>query len=188
METTKPTQNRIAGESSRASTIPNPSRRILVVEDDLWTRQFSAKALIHAGYEADAAEDGADAWEMLNAARYDLLITDNTMPRVTGVELLRMLHSARIALPVIMATGSLPAHEFEQSPWLTPTATLLKPFVLADLLATVRAVLCVNESNAGRTAHSRCSRRPQSELNRRYLRAGTNRTPSLIAPEFSART
>ena len=143
----KATRIRTSGESSRSSTISNPSRRILVVEDDICARELSTKALIRAGYKVDAAEDGADAWEMLNAATYDLLITDNAMPRLTGIELLRELHSAGMILPVIMASGSLPAHELARSPWLMPDATLLKPFVIGDLLAKVKTVLCLNETH-----------------------------------------
>ncbi len=50
------------------------------------------------------------------------------MPKVTGVELLQKLHDARLALPVIMATGTIPEAEFARYPWLRPNATLLKPY------------------------------------------------------------
>jgi DNA-binding response OmpR family regulator len=46
-----------------------------------------------------------------------------------------------MALPVIMATGTLPTWEFALHPWLRPAATLLKPFTGDELLATVRNVL-----------------------------------------------
>jgi DNA-binding response OmpR family regulator len=158
-----------------------------VVEDDICARELSTTALICAGYKVDAVEDGADAWDMLNAGTYDLLITDNSMPRLTGIELLGKLHSARMTLPVIMATGSLPAHEFAQSPWLMPDATLLKPFVIGDLLANVKTVLCLDESGASHTAHhARSSEKPQSESNRRHLRAGTSGLPSPIVRPVSA--
>ena len=67
----------------------NPPHRILVVEDDISICQLNTAALKHSGYEVDAAEDGAAAWEGLNADGYNLLITDNSMPKVTGVELLK---------------------------------------------------------------------------------------------------
>ena len=99
--------------------------RILVVEDDISTRQLITEALIHSGYGVDAAEDGAAAWEALSAGSYDLMITDNNMPNVSGVELLKKLRAARMTLPVIMATGTLPKEEFTRYPWLQPAATLL---------------------------------------------------------------
>jgi FixJ family two-component response regulator len=52
-----------------------------VVDDDLAVRQLSAQVL---DYHVDAAEDG---WEALHAGNYDLLITDNNMPKVSGFEL-----------------------------------------------------------------------------------------------------
>jgi CheY-like chemotaxis protein len=86
----------------------NPTHRILVVDDDRDIRRFSAHALIGSGYHVDAAEDAAAAWEALQIKAFNLLITDNNMPKLTGVELVRKLRSARMALPVIMATGKLP--------------------------------------------------------------------------------
>jgi DNA-binding response OmpR family regulator len=115
--------------------------RILVVEDEAPVRQLNAEVLTRAGYEVDAAEDGAAAWEALNGDSYDLLITDNGMPRLSGLELLKKLRAARMELPVIMATGTLPTQEFAQSPWLRPAATLEKPYTIEELLRTVKKVL-----------------------------------------------
>jgi DNA-binding response OmpR family regulator len=112
-----------------------------VVEDEAPVRQLNAEVLTRAGYEVDAAEDGAAAWEALNGDSYDLLITDNGMPRLSGLELLKKLRAARMELPVIMATGTLPTQEFAQSPWLRPAATLEKPYTIEELLRTVKKVL-----------------------------------------------
>jgi two-component system OmpR family response regulator len=121
-----------------AATIP--PHRILVVEDDETIRRLNAEVLTHCGYHVDAAADGAAAWDTLQRNRYDLLVTDNDMPEVSGVELLHKLHAAHIALPVIMATGILP-EEFARHPWLQPAALLLKPYSFHDLLGKVRSVL-----------------------------------------------
>ena len=121
---------------------PNSPRRILVVEDDDEVRHLNTEVLIHHGYQVDAAENGEVAWQSLNAGSYDLLITDNNMPRVTGVELLKKVHGARMALPVIMATGLFPKWEFDRHPWLLPAATLLKPYTISELMGAVREVLC----------------------------------------------
>jgi two-component system alkaline phosphatase synthesis response regulator PhoP len=133
-----------ASASPQSST--NPPCRILVVDDDIAIRQLNTRVLLHAGYEVDAAEDGAAAWSALNAENYDLVITDNNMPKVSGVELLKKLHGARMALPVIMATGTLPTEEFTKYPWLQPAATLRKPYTIEELLTTVKKVLCGTDS------------------------------------------
>ena len=120
---------------------PQPCLRILVAEDDTLIRQLNTEMLINSGYRVDAAEDGAVAWDALQATRYDLLITDNGMPNVTGVDLLKKVHAARLALPVIMATGELPKKEFTQFPWLQPDAVLLKPYTMPEFLGAVKEVL-----------------------------------------------
>ncbi len=132
-------------------TIPSP--RILVVEDDIDLLELNTSALLRQGYEVDAAADGAAAWEALVARKYDLMITDNNMPKVTGVRLLKMLRAAGMEMPVIMATGALPEAEFAQHPWLQPTATLLKPYSSTELLKTVRKIL--RPAEVGTVASSR---------------------------------
>ena len=136
-------------ESPRTSTVAPaiPPRRILVVDDDPDTRQLSVDVLVNANFEVDAAIDGADGWEALRAKHFDLLITDNTMPRMSGLELIEKLRYTRLPLPVIMATGQLPTQEFEQKPWLLPDATLQRPFSNDDLLATVKKVLRTDDTN-----------------------------------------
>ena len=119
----------------------NPPQRILVVDDDHESRRLNAVVLSRCGYEVDVAEDGAAAWAALNGEGYDLMITDNTMPRLSGIELLKKLRSARLGLPVIMATGTLPTQEFALTPWLQPDATLLKPYTIEQLLGTVKMIL-----------------------------------------------
>jgi acetyltransferase-like isoleucine patch superfamily enzyme/CheY-like chemotaxis protein len=132
----------------------NPPHRILVVEDNRDLRQLNTGMLIHSGYAVEVAEDGAAAWEALQANRYDLLITDNNMPRLTGIELLKKLRSARMGLPVIMATGTVPTQELAQNPWLEPVATLAKPYAPGQLLDTVKDVLhgMFSKSNHPRVA------------------------------------
>lgn len=125
-----------------------PPHRILVVDDDASLRQFNTVVLIHSGYAVDSAEDGAVAWEALNTDNYDLLITDHNMPKVTGVELVRKLRAARMALPVILVSGVMPTEELDRHPGLRIEATLLKPFTIARLLETVQEVLRMNRSNA----------------------------------------
>ena len=124
----------------------SPPQRVLVVDDNADARRFVTEALLDAGYEVETAKDGADAWGILQFNIYDLLITDNSMPKMTGVELLKSLRAARMVLPVIMATGTLPAHEFAQSPWLIPEATLLRPFTRDELLGKIKTVLSLSDS------------------------------------------
>jgi len=126
---------------------PGLLHRILVVDDDGDLRRLNAEVLIRFGYHVDTAEDGMAGWEALHATRhapdcYALLITDHEMPGMTGLALVKRLRAARMALPVIMATGRLPTEELmNRYPWLHPAATLAKPYSIEQLLGTVEAVL-----------------------------------------------
>ena len=126
------------------------SHRILVVDDNSDVRQLTVDVLAGSGYDVDAAQDGAAGWEAIQARGYDLIITDNQMPRMTGVEMIEKLRTACIISRVIMATGHLPVFEFARKPWLKPDAALQRPFSNDELLATVRKVLHTDNGNDGR--------------------------------------
>jgi len=120
---------------------------ILVVDDNHDTRQVSLDLLAGSGFLVAGVKDGVEGLEELLTCDYDLAITDNQMPRMTGIQMIAKLYAARLNLPVIMATGQLPTQEFANRPWLTPNATLQRPFSNDDLLATVRKVLRADDCN-----------------------------------------
>ncbi len=115
--------------------------RILVVDDEPSIRQLVTNSLARAGYRVDSAADGALAWEALQVRRYDLLITDNTMPRINGIALVKKLRSKSSTLPVVMATGRVP-EELESQLSLRISDILLKPFTMEEILKIVKKVLC----------------------------------------------
>lgn len=122
-----------------------PPKRILLVDDDIFMCQLNCGVLIHSGYDVEAAADGAAGWDALQAGQYDLLITDNSMPKVTGIEMVRMLRSRDATLPVILASGVAPTEEMKRHPELKISAILLKPYSMEELLAAVKEVLHTNE-------------------------------------------
>jgi len=127
----------------------NSPKRILVVDDDSDSRQLSVDVLAGSGYDVEAVLDGDAGWEALQAKRYDLIITDNKMPKMTGIEMIEKLRAARMTPPVIMATGHLPMNEFARRPRLKPDAMLEKPFSNDELLEMVKEVLCTDDHNDG---------------------------------------
>jgi DNA-binding response OmpR family regulator len=125
---------------------------ILIVEDDPDIRRLNAEGLTNSGYRVDAATDGAFAWEALQRKNYDLLITDNDMPRVSGVELVKKVREAHMPLPVIMVSGSVPAAGAREGGSPGVNATLAKPHAIIDLLKIVERILAAAvgaPSNAG---------------------------------------
>lgn len=117
--------------------------RILVADDDVYTRELNAGVLIRSGYEVDTVADGAAAWRALDGERYDLLITDQRMPRVTGLELVQKLRSEDMTLPVILTSELEPVDDLKRFPGLIIDAVVKKPCTLEDLLQAVRRVLSV---------------------------------------------
>jgi len=115
--------------------------QILVVDEDSDLRKLYAEVLARSGYCVDAVEDGAVGWKALKASSYNILITEHAIPVLTGVELVKMVRAARMALPVVMAAERLPTHELARNPSLQLAALLPKPFYISELLETVRTVL-----------------------------------------------
>jgi DNA-binding NtrC family response regulator len=127
---------------------PNSRQRILVVDDDQFSRGLNSMVLTCSGYEVDTAEDGATAWDAVQLHNYDLMVTDTNMPSAAGIDLIQKLHAARMSLPVIMATSTLPIEKCPGCASLQPVVILLKPYTFEELVETVKAVLCA--SNQGR--------------------------------------
>ena len=119
----------------------NPIQRILVVDDDSFFCHRNAEVLIRHGYEVNATEDAEAGWEELQTNRYHLLITENELPVLTGLELVRKMRSARMAMPVIMATEKLPVAQAIRHLRLHPVVTLLKPYTISEFLEAVEIVL-----------------------------------------------
>ncbi|HXA29784.1 MAG TPA: HD domain-containing phosphohydrolase [Candidatus Angelobacter sp.] len=82
--------------------------RILVVEDDPVTCKFMRLTLETEGYQVDTAYDGGDAATRLTRAQppYDVVVTDNRLPTMSGLELVALARRVDPNLPCIMATGT----------------------------------------------------------------------------------
>jgi DNA-binding response OmpR family regulator len=115
--------------------------RVLVVEDEPDIRRLNAEVLESSGYQVETADNGASGWSALKARRYDVLITDNNMPRVTGLELIKKVRSEEMPLSVILASGTVPTEELKQSPWMKLDAVLIKPYTTEAILDAVKKVL-----------------------------------------------
>jgi DNA-binding response OmpR family regulator len=124
-----------------ARSAPRECPRILVMDEDRDLRWLYADVLARRGYRIDIAGDGAVGWEALQTNHYHLLITEHDLPSLTGLEVVRKLRSARMAVPVVMAAVRLPRDELDRDPSLKLSAVLTKPFYISQFLEMVRAVL-----------------------------------------------
>ena len=99
------------------------------------------EVLGRAGYRSTGASDGEAGWSALRSDRFDALITDHEMPRLSGLELLRRVRAVESAVPVVLASGNLPLGDPELSSLLPPGVALRKPFTLTRLLEALRGLL-----------------------------------------------
>jgi len=111
-------------------------RRILVVDDDVHIREILVQRLRQRGYDAEGASDGQDAMQKLHAARWDVLVLDLIMPRMSGTEVLRALENDPAAPPciVISSLAEIWGRRAAASPRY---AVLPKPFDFARLLVLI---------------------------------------------------
>jgi CheY-like chemotaxis protein len=112
---------------------------ILVVDDDPGVCRYVQTVLKRVGYEVDGTEDGDRAIELLKRRRFDLVITDLTMPNVSGMELLESVKAAALDTDVLVmsAAGSIPLAV--QAIKLGALNYIEKPIEPTALLGEVRA-------------------------------------------------
>ncbi|GGK45280.1 response regulator [Salinarimonas ramus] len=109
---------------------------ILLVDDDALTAMGSADLIEDLGHVVLTAHSGREALAIVaERADLDLVVTDQSMPGMTGVELARELATERPGLPVILATGYGAAPDGETLP------TLPKPYDQAQLSAAIDRAL-----------------------------------------------
>ena len=113
------------------------NRRILIVDDEDNDRDLNIRLLTRAGYEVVGAVDGDAAWEAIQTQHFDLMITDNAMPKVTGIELVNKLQAAGNKLEIIFLTGEFPYDQFKPYPWLKNMVILTKPLTNSEILSVV---------------------------------------------------
>lgn len=87
--------------------VPNPPKRILFVEDDELLRKALVEEFKAAGYETLEAANGRDGLVVALKERPDIILLDQVMPVMTGIEMLKQLRSGDwgMGVPVIMGTN-----------------------------------------------------------------------------------
>jgi CheY-like chemotaxis protein len=132
---------------SRANMKAAPVR-VLVVDDEKDVREFVQMALDRAGHETVVASDGRAALETVETAeRFDLLLTDLSMPDMSGAELARRLRAGDPELKVLYFTGFGDSLFVERETLGPDEAFLEKPCSVGGLLEAV-SLLCTGNLNA----------------------------------------
>ncbi len=116
---------------------------ILLVDDEATVARVERTLLEELGYRVTVESDGLEALDRLRAApdRFDLVITDMTMPRMNGIQLAEEIAALRPDLPVILCSGRLDGIVLEENRLPAGRHFLMKPVTLGALADAVRTAL-----------------------------------------------
>jgi len=117
--------------------------RILLIDDDRALARYLETLLVRHGYSVTIAHTSSEALEkvMVNPHAYDLVITDQLMPQITGLELARDMRDVRADLPVILCSGNPDAIDRTEIARTAIKAVFAKPIESELLLAKIRGLL-----------------------------------------------
>jgi CheY-like chemotaxis protein len=86
----------------------HPSKTVLLVDDNIDTRLLTKMFLNNFGYEVDSVDSAEEALEIFNPILHNLVLTDNSMPDMTGGEMAHIIKLRSPFTPVLMCTGHPP--------------------------------------------------------------------------------
>lgn len=136
-------------EQATKENLPSGHERILVVDDEPGLAHLAAEMLRKFGYECVECSGSLEALDCFRSRfkNLDLVLTDMTMPKMTGVRLASEIIKVRPDIPVILCTGHNPKIAELDNAFSAIKAVLNKPLLLSDLLTTVRMVLDQGKPN-----------------------------------------
>ncbi len=119
--------------------------RILVVDDEEMIRTLVTKILQKAGHEVLAAASGKEGLELIhrNPSMIDLVILDNSMPHMTGIEALREIRRVANRLPCVISSGNIVEPDEIPEDLRECTFVLQKPYrsqTLSGLISQIQGV------------------------------------------------
>ncbi len=129
--------------SANTAEVRQLNGRVLVVDDEPAVGEFMGELLESWGLEVTVKPNGAEAEALFaeNPQHFDLVVTDQTMPKMTGIELAQRLMAQRPELPVILYTGYTERLTEEQTRRAGIRALVTKPVDIAAFFGLVRDIL-----------------------------------------------
>jgi PAS domain S-box-containing protein len=125
------------------SVVAGAGRRVMLVDDEAALVRVGKLMLERLGFTVEIFTESPAAWEAFEAApqKYDLVISDQTMPQLTGLELSNRILTRRPTLPVILTTGYHATASRERVRAAGVAELLMKPFTFDSLSSVVGNVL-----------------------------------------------
>ncbi len=122
---------------------PTGTEHILLVDDDESIVLMTQQVLERLGYQVTSRTSSVEALEAFKARpdQYDLIITDMTMPNMTGIQLAPRLKEIRSDIPIVVCTGFSEMIDEDNAEALGLHGFVMKPIVIREIAATIRDVL-----------------------------------------------
>jgi two-component system copper resistance phosphate regulon response regulator CusR len=116
--------------------------KILVIEDDKTVGEYVRRGLDEAGYHVELVGDGDEGLRRASGrgANYDIMVLDLRLPKLSGIDVLRMLRDRGIGLPVLVLTAQDSVDFKVQALRMGADDYVTKPFAFEELLARVEAL------------------------------------------------
>ena len=130
-------------QKTMADRLPGGQERVLLIDDEVDIVHVNRQMLERLGYRVSAYSDSREAVVVFEADPHavDLVITDMTMPGLTGDQVVRAVHDRRPDLPIIMCTGFSENITPEKAQALGARKLMMKPLLVGDLARTIRELL-----------------------------------------------
>ena len=127
--------------------------RLLLVEDDNMLGRSLKKALEKHAYGVDWVQDGEAALLSIESLSFTVMILDVNLPKLSGIELLKIIRARKNKIPVLLLTARDTASQKVEGLDSGADDYLVKPFDLEELLARLRALIRRSEGRAEPTLH-----------------------------------
>jgi PAS domain S-box-containing protein len=130
-------------ESVVVKATPRGTEHILIIDDEELLVEWGQASLERLGYSVTALTDSMEALKLFSVdpSRFDLVITDQTMPNLTGLHLARKLMAIRTNIPIILCTGHSDSVSPEKARETGIKEFLMKPLGKQQLAEVIRKVL-----------------------------------------------
>jgi signal transduction histidine kinase len=132
----------VVEEGPVAVSPPGGSEHILFVDDEEALQNLAELMFSYLGYSVSSCSSGEDALQVLknNGNSVDLVITDQSMPHMSGVELAEVIHTLYPGLPIILCTGYSSVVDKEKAKAMGFAGFLMKPLSINKLACEIRKV------------------------------------------------
>jgi CheY-like chemotaxis protein len=127
--------------------------RILIADDNIELLDVY-KACLADKYDIVVAEDGLKAWQLIQSQKFDIIVTDVSMPGIDGLSLFEKIRAddTLSEIPVVIITGLTEEYDLPEGFWKQHTGAegfLAKPFDLAKLRAEIERLAAKRVSKPG---------------------------------------